>query len=614
LHSSGKGKAVLGLILFLMTVALYCPALRHGFVNYDDDRYVTDNPRVQAGLRWDTISWAFTASEQANWHPLTWISHALDCQLFQLHAEGHHLTSLLLHALNVLLLFLVLQWFTGSAGRSFFVAALFAVHPLNVESVAWVAERKSVLSMLFFLLALAAYGRYVKKPAVGRYLAVAGLFAAGLMSKPMVVTLPFVLLLFDYWPLGRMRLPLEDDSATHSARDEVPFSRDKESFARLCLEKIPLFLIALSSSVITMVVQRAGGAVVSIQRASLLLRLENAILSYGLYITKMVWPARLAILYPYPRAVSGWEVAAASVFLVGVTGVVLKYREVRYLAVGWFWYLGTLVPMVGLVQVGNQAMADRYAYLPLIGPFLMLVWGATDWAMARRMDTKYLAVAGILLLAAFFCATRVQLNYWQDDLKLWTHTLEVTSRNFVAENNLGLAVMRQGKRNDAIGHFRNAAAIEPTDATSQFNLGVYAQEQGNLELALALYGKVLQWTSDPQLRASAYANIGTIYFSQRDYVNAKLAFDSVLKLNRAFPPVVRDLGLIAQKKGDGTEAVRNFSRLVTLEPNDVNYFLLAQAFHQAGRDGDAVWAYQQAVRLSKDINQTRLAAGQLQAL
>lgn len=614
LHSSRRSKAIGGLLLIAVTVALYIPAIHHGFLNYDDDRYVTDNPQVQAGLRWTTISWAFTTSEQANWHPLTWISHALDCQLFHLNPAAHHFTSILLHTFNVLLLFFVLEWFTASTGRSFFVAALFALHPLNVESVAWVAERKSVLSMLFFLLALTCYGWYVKRPGIGRYLGVAGLFAAGLMCKPMVITLPFLLLLLDYWPLGRIRLTHEGKSETPVSGSQVAFSPVTESFARLCLEKIPLLLLAVASSIITMVVQRAGGAVISLNQASLFLRLENAVLSYGIYIKKMIWPSRLAALYPYPYALPLWQVAFASLFLIGITLAVLKLRNYPYLAVGWFWFLGTMVPMVGLVQVGNQAMADRYAYLPFVGLFLMIVWGAADWARAQRVEPRYLAATGFLVLAALFWATRVQLGYWQDDFKLWAHTLAVTSRNCVAENNFGLALMHQGKRDDAVFHFRNAAAIAPTDPTSAFNLGVYAQEQGEIPQALAHYDVALQWTSDRQIRVSAYANMGQIYFRQRDYPHAKLAFASVLKLNPSFPAVVRYLGLIALKNGEWAEAVQNFSRLVALEPNDISYFLLAQAFHQAGRDKDALWAYQQAVRLSKDINQTREAAGQLEAL
>jgi protein O-mannosyl-transferase len=611
--SSASSKLIAGLLLVILTLVAFSPASRHGFINYDDDRYVTENPQVRQGLRWTTVSWAFTTFEQANWHPLTWLSHALDCQLFQLHPAGHHITSLLLHSLNVLLLFLILQWFTGYTGRSFMVAALFAVHPLNVESVAWIAERKSLLSMLFFLLALAAYGWYVRSPGVGRYLLIAALFAAGLMSKPMVITLPFVLLLLDYWPLGRARPETGGESQELFRAGGNRFAAGPESFGRLCLEKIPLLLLSLASAGVTMMAQRAGGAVVSISRASPFMRTGNAILSYGLYLEKMAWPSRLAVLYPYPHSLLVWKVAAASIFLFITTWAVLRYRTLPYLAVGWFWYLGTMVPMIGLVQVGNQAMADRYAYLPLIGVFIMIVWAVADWAAARRIQRKYLAVAGCVVLLTLSWVTRVQLTYWRDDFTLWTQALSLNPHNFVAENNLGFALIRQGKRDEAIPHFRAAAALEPADPTSEFNLGIYAQEQGDLPQATARYEAVLQLTPDAQLRASAYANLGTIYFQLHDYARAKQCFESTLKLNRVFPAVIQDLGLIAQKKGDWSETIRYFGWLVNIDPNDVHYFLLAQAFHEGGRDADATWAYQQAVRLSKDINQTQQAALQLQS-
>ena len=389
-RSPGQRKLVLGLLLVVVTLALYNPVSRNGFVNFDDDRYVTDNPQVRAGLRSSTISWAFTTLDLANWHPLTWLSHALDCQLFQLNPVGHHYTSLLLHASNALLLFLILQWFTGYTARSLMVAALFAVHPLNVESVAWVAERKNVLCMLFFLLALAAYGWYVRQPTVARYLAVALLFAMGLMSKPMVITLPIVLLLLDYWPLGRTHF-----SANVESRDEASprFAASTQPVWRLCLEKVPLLLLSAGSAIVTMLAQRAGGAVLTSAERSPLLRLENVIVCYVLNIKKVFWPSHLAALYPYPHTLPAWQVAASALFLVAVTCAVLKYREHRYLVVGWFWYLGTMVPMIGLIQVGNQAMADRYAYLPLIGLFIMIVWAAADCASARQLSANYLATA-----------------------------------------------------------------------------------------------------------------------------------------------------------------------------------------------------------------------------
>jgi tetratricopeptide (TPR) repeat protein len=619
-RSPGQRKLVLGLLLVVVTLALYNPVSRNGFVNFDDDRYVTDNPQVRAGLRSSTISWAFTTLDLANWHPLTWLSHALDCQLFQLNPVGHHYTSLLLHASNALLLFLILQWFTGYTARSLMVAALFAVHPLNVESVAWVAERKNVLCMLFFLLALAAYGWYVRQPTVARYLAVALLFAMGLMSKPMVITLPIVLLLLDYWPLGRTHF-----SANVESRDEASprFAASTQPVWRLCLEKVPLLLLSAGSAIITMLAQKAGGAVLTSAERSPLLRLENVIVCYVLYIKKAFWPSHLAALYPYPHTLPAWQVAASALFLVAVTCAVLKYREHRYLVVGWFWYLGTMVPMIGLIQVGNQAMADRYAYLPLIGLFIMIVWAAADCASARQLSANYLATAGLVTLLALSAVTRIQLSYWHDDFSLWSHALAVTQHNYVAENNLAIALTKQGRLDDAIILFRAASALEPGDAVSQLNLGIYAQQHGDFQQAAARYANVLRLATDAQIRASAYANLGTVYFALRDYPQAQQNFDSAMKLKRVFPVALLDMGLIAQKSAqtavqrtdedDWNRAAGYFAQFVALEPSDVGYLLLANAFRQAGRPDDANLAYQQAQRLSNDIALAQQRAAQLAA-
>ena len=628
-HSPGQRKLVLGLLLVVVTLALYNPVSRNGFVNFDDDRYVTDNLRVRAGIRWSTISWAFTSLDQANWHPLSWLSHALDCQLFHLNPAGHHYTSLLLHAMNALLLFLILEWFTGYTARSLMVAALFAVHPLNVESVAWVAERKNVLCMFFFLLALAGYGWYVRRPGVARYLVVAILFAMGLMSKPMVITLPFVLLLLDYWPLGRLawgQLPsavrAEDSSGAASNNSDSKFTvaTSTQPLGRLCLEKLPLLGLSAGSAIITMMAQRAGGAVLASAEHSPLLRLENVMACYVLYIKKAIWPSHLAALYPYPHALPTWQVAASVLFLIAVTCAVLKYREHRYMLVGWFWYLGTMVPMIGLVQVGNQAMADRYAYLPLIGLFVFIVWAVAEWASARHFSTKYVAAAGLTILLALSAVTRKQLSYWHDDFSLWAHALAVTQRNYVAENNLAHALIKQGRYDDAITHFRAAAAIEPGDPVSQLNLGIYAQEHGDFQQASARYELVLQLATDDQIRASAYANLGTVYFALRDYARAQQNFDSAIKLKFTFPVAFLDMGLIAQKtaettaqKNDWNRAADYFAQFVTVDPSDVGYLLLGHALHQAGRGEDANRAYQQAVRLSTDLAQAQRRAAQLAA-
>jgi Flp pilus assembly protein TadD len=468
--------------------------------------------------------------------------------------------------------------------------------------------------MLFFLLAIAAYGWYVRRPGVARYLLVAALFAMALMSKPMAITLPFLLLLLDDWPLGRMRM-----AADANWRDEarLRFASETQSLTTLCLEKLPLLALSAGSAVITMFAQRAGGAVLTSAAHAPLLRLENVIIGYALYIEKAIWPSHLAALYPYPHALPSWEVAASAIVLLAITYAALKYRQRRYLMVGWFWYLGTMVPMIGLVQVGNQAMADRYTYLPLIGFFIMTVWAAAEWASARHFSVKYVATAGLTLLLAFSAVTRIQLGYWHDDLSLWSHALAVTRNNYVAENNFASALVREGRIDEAFVHFQTASALEPSDPTSQLNLGIYAEQHGDLAQAEARYEMALRLATDSQLRATAYANLGTVYFALHDYDRAEQNFDSALKLKGSFSIAFLDLGLIAQKTaqttGDWSRAADYFAQSVALEPNDVGYLLLASALHHANRIEDANRAYRQALQFSTDLAQSRQRAAQLSA-
>jgi protein O-mannosyl-transferase len=609
LSSGRKCTLILCLLLAAGTLALYSRVSHAGFLRYDDDRYVVENPYVHAGIHWRTITWSFTSFEQANWHPLTWLSHAVDCQLFGLNPAAHHYVNLLLHAANVVLLFLLLRWLTGYAERSFVVAALFAVHPMNVESVAWIAERKNLLCMFFFLLALLAYGRYVRRPGVRRYVGVAVLFAMALMSKPMAITLPFVLLLLDYWPLGRT------GGGAEFARDvsaaDGNFAAQPWSVVRLIIEKLPLFAMSVASAVVTMKAQRGGGAVTI--KYSHLAHLQNAVVSYVLYIGKAIWPSRLAALYPYPQA--GWPasaVALSAIFLIIVTGLVLKYRERRYLPWGWFWYLGTMLPMIGLVQVGNQAMADRYSYLPFVGLFVMVVWGVAE-AASRFSVKKYAAVAALVIVIAFCAVTYRQLAYWHDDFSLWSHTLAVTQRNFVAEDNFGNALVKGGKYDEGIAHFRAAAEIEPGDPVSEVNLGIYAQQHGDLNQAVARYQYALQLATDPQVRAAAYANLGGVYFTLHDYPQARENFESALRLKSTSPFIFLHMGLIAQKTGDWSGAVHYYAMYVAVEPTDIGYFLLGQALEHAGDSNRAKLAYQQAQRSSRDIDRTRQAAAKLLA-
>jgi len=416
-------------LLAATTIALYVPVIGHSFIVLDDHDYVTANPHVHGGLSWSTMQWAFRSTAAANWHPVTWLSHAFDDQLFGLNPAGHHFDSVLVHALNAVLLFLLLAWTTKRVGPSLLVAGLFALHPINVESVAWVAERKNVLSTLFFFLAIGAYVWYAQKPDWRRYLLVAVLFAMGLMAKPMVITLPFVLLLLDYWPLGRVETgPASDAGAEHLA------------WSRLVLEKAPLLCLSMASAVITLRVQKAGMAVRSLHQFPLGVRIENALVAYGLYLWKMFWPAWLA-LYPHSAiALPAWQWILSALVLVGVTALVVLFRNKRYMVVGWCWFLGTLVPVIGLVQVGEASMADRYAYIPLIGIFVMIAWGLDDFAKARGTRVVWRVVPAVCVLAALGCVTHRQMSYWDSDYDLWAHTLAV-SENAFAHDALGSALL-----------------------------------------------------------------------------------------------------------------------------------------------------------------------------
>ena len=578
-------------------MAFYNPVARHPFVNYDDDRYVTDNVHVRAGLHWETVRWAFSSYDEANWHPLTWLSHALDCQLFGLNPAGHHYVNLLLHAMNAVLLFWILGSATGATGRSWMVAAWFALHPINVESVAWVAERKSVLSLLFLLLALAAYGLYAQRPSVARYLAVMVLFASGLMAKPMIITLPFILLLWDCWPLRRM----ESDSGT-------------PSFSWLVIEKLPLMALSAGSAFVTLKAQKAGQAIRSVEQYSMGVRVENALVSYGRYLEKLFWPFHLAPIYPHPgHSLSPWQAAGAGGLLLLGTGLVVMARQHRSVFVGWFWFVGTLIPMIGLVQVGNQAMADRYAYLPFIGLFLALCWGVSDWAASHRASTTWLASAGTICLLGLSLVTYRQIGFWSHNITLWAHAVAVTPPNFIAEDNLGGALIEAGRTDEAMIHFRRAAAIEPADPMSHLNLAAGEQRQGNLSQAISQFSQVIQATDDVRLRATAFTDLGYCYRTLGDHTHARQSFQAATSLRPGTFRAWIGLGLTAHDSGDEMEAIRDYARSLSIQPWDLTYFLLARALEKNGRVAESQAAMQEAKRLSADFNQLQQVGDQLLA-
>ncbi len=618
-----KVNLILGAVLVVVTLVLYYPAIHHPFVNYDDDGYVTENPHTQEGLSGETVAWAFTSYDQANWHPLTWLSHALDCQLFQLDPAGHHGTNIALHAVNAVLLFWILLQATGFAGRSFMVAALFALHPINVESVVWIAERKNLLSLLFLLLALAAYRWYAREPRVGRYCTVALLFVLGLMAKPQVITLPFLLLLWDYWPLRRM----EGVNLLGGAgpRDVQPALAERglergiqpnlipgRRFSQLLLEKLPLVALSAISAAITMRAQRVGGGLNP--ELTLSTRLANAVVSYVRYVGKAFWPSNLAPMYPHPgNSLPTADVLVASLFLLLVTTLVIVGRRHGYLPVGWLWFLGALIPMIGLVQVGRQAMADRYAYLPCIGLFIMICWGVTEFAEQWHVSPKWLAGASAAVLLVLVVVAHRQIGYWGDNVALWSHTLQVTNRNYEAEEDLGEALLARGEQQEALPHFRQASAIDPSRATPYMYMGVYDQQRGKLQEAIEQYHKALNATTDinPNTRAQALANMGHAYLDLGNIAKARESLQESVGLNSHKMEVWIDLGLAKQRSGDLAGAIEAYSEGTKIKPTDVGYLLLAHALEQSGRQTEAVTATRQAKVLSRNFPEAQQVAERL---
>jgi protein O-mannosyl-transferase len=592
LASPRKRDLTVCLLLAVATLALYSPAIGHPFIfNYDDDVYVTNNPHIQAGLTWEAVRWALTSTEYSNWHPLTWISHALDCQLYGLNPRGHHVTNVLFHTLNVMLLFLLLVHATGAAGRSLLVAALFAIHPMNVESVAWIAERKNVLSTLFFLLTLGAYGWYALKPDVKRYAAVAALFVLGLASKPMVVTLPCVLLLLDFWPLHRVH-------GWGGPNPETAFPVPQASFSRLVLEKLPLFAFSAAVCAVTIFAQRSGGSMRLV--LPLGVRLENAIYAYAMYVGKGFWPAWLAVFYPHPGAtLAGWQVALASLFVLSVSALVWWQRAVRpYLIVGWLWFLGTLVPVIGLVQVGEQAIADRYAYIPLIGIFVMVVWGAADladiWQLSFGTRAKAAAIAlGILIL--FTCD---QLRYWRSAVDLWSHSVDVTRNNFFGEQNLGAALLASDRYQEALPHFQKAVELKPSEPGGHLNLAAIFTLTDRPKDAILQYETAIPLVSDPHMRLQAYLTLGRLYSNLGEYSEARASYEEALRIDPQQSDARDELA-----KVELSDAIRN----VAESPSGEGYLHLGQIFQQQGRVPEAQAAYERALKLNPKLVEARRA-------
>jgi len=495
-----------GFVLALITFIIFWPTMQCGFVNFDDQPYVTENVQVQAGLTKASLVWAFCTFHASNWHPVTWLSHMLDCQMYGLKAGGHHFTNMLLHVANVLLLFAVLRRMTGAVWRSALVAALFAWHPLHVESVAWIAERKDVLSTLFWLLAMAAYVRHVETkrrspPGSGvrlqtHYFLALLFFGLGLSSKPMVVTLPFVLMLLDYWPLHRLACSASPKLKSKE-KSRTPTIQRSLTWRDLVMEKTPFLTLAVISCIMTIHAQRTGGALASTETVPPVLRVANAAVSYVRYLLKIIWPHKLAVFYPLPASWP-WElVMAAAVFLMAVSiAVILWRRRWPFLVVGWFWFIGTLVPVIGLVQAGAQSMADRYTYVPSIGLFIMLAWGGAELAARWRQGRWALAAAGGAALVACLILTRIQIQYWKDSVVLFEHALTVTGPNPVACVNEGAALIARGDLSEGIAQLRQGIALNPDNAYACGQLATALDSQGNTREAIACYRQSLQLDPD----------------------------------------------------------------------------------------------------------------------
>ena len=617
-------------LLALVTLLVYLPVRHHAFVVCDDPDYVTQNPIVQAGLTWSGFQWAFSTLDASNWHLLTWLSHMLDCQMFGLNAGGHHLVSVLFHAANAVLLLLLMLRMTGAFRQSAFIAALFAWHPLHVESVAWVAERKDLLSTFFGLLTLLAYVRYAHgatggmwqvtrtnsiKPVVtrhaSRYYSLALFFLGlGLMAKPMLVTLPFVFLLLDYWPLGRMTGDV--GQVTSDKKSVGKLSTFNSQLSTLLLEKWPFFALAAASCVVTFVAQKRGESVAPLEAYPLSARIANAAVAYVKYLVNSVYPVNLAVIYPLPKEIPWVQVAGAMIVLAMISWLVWRARRQRpYWVTGWLWYLGMLVPVVGLVQVGLQAMADRYTYLPLIGVFIGVVFGFGDLTKKLRLNpTVMISVAGIVLAGCLFATAR-QLQYWRDSETLFERALAVTKNNPVAQNNLGSALLQKGNVDEAISYYQKALQINPAYAEAHNNFGVALFKKGNVDEAISHFQKALQIKPDD---AEACYNLGNALLQKNNVDEAIAHYQKALQIKPDYAGAQNNLAWVlatcpqaSLRNGNKAMELAQRANQLTGNGNPAVLHTLAAAYAEARRFPEAVATAQRALQLAGTQSNTALA-------
>jgi protein O-mannosyl-transferase len=628
-----RGRALwICLALIAVTAMVYAPVSHFELVSWDDPQYVGDNPHIFGGLTWQGVSWAFTAVHAGYWLPMVWLSYMLDVQINGLDAGAFHVTNLLLHLVNTILLFGLLYRLTRALGGSTFVAGLFALHPLHVESVAWVTERKDVLSTLFWLGATWAYIGWVRRPSRARYGAVLVLFALGLMAKPMLVTLPLTLLLLDFWPLGRV--------TAGAGRDQ------RAAWLRLVREKLPLFAVSLASSVVAYMAQRSGGAVSDFIALPLSFRVTNALVSYVAYIGKMFWPVRLAAFYPLPQTLRAGPAAAAALILAVVSLLVLRAaRGYPYLSVGWLWYLVTLMPVIGLLQVGQQSMADRFTYVPLIGLFLIIAWG-TDDLLARWPGRRIpLAATAALVLAGCAAASQAQIQYWKNSTALWAHDLEAAGENAVAHNNLARVLYEQGKFDEAVTHYTRALQIAPENADAHNNLANAFLHRGRIEEAIAQYSLALR--IQPRLAeahnnmanalarlgktddaighyseaihikpdyAEAHNGLGALQAGQGRDGDALVQYTEAVRIDPNYAEAHNNMAALLLGQGKTGEAIREFSEAARINPAKPEFhYNLGVVLNKAGQTNEAIDQFSTALKLKPDYQAARQALDSLGA-
>jgi protein O-mannosyl-transferase len=601
---------IVGVCICLTVLAwlVFGQTLRHDFVNYDDPRYAYQNTRITRGLNIAGIGWAFTHIHAENWHPLTTITHMLDCQLYGLRAGGHHFTNVLLHTVAVVLLFLGLQQMTGALWRSAFVAAVFAIHPLHVESVAWVAERKDVLSGVFFMLTMIAYVHYARAPSFWRYLTVLFVFALGLMSKPMLVTLPFVLLVLDYWPLRRFKQP----SLTQGKAKTVRSPTQIRLITRLFLEKIPLVTLSAVSSVITFLAQR--GALGWTEQLPMSSRINNAMVTYVIYVRQMFWPANLAVFYPHPEnRLPAWELSLALAALIGITvAAIMLHKNAPYFITGWLWYLGMLVPVIGLVQVGWQGHADRYTYLPQIGLYIAGTWAVANLTASWRHQRIILGAAALLVIGTLTSSAWVQTSYWRNSETLFTHALAVTKKNDVAENNLGIIFLEKGQLDEAISRLQAAIDLRPENGPAHNNLAKALLQKGRLAEAMVHYRKFLE--IEPQ-NVEARNILGTALIEQGRVKEAIEQWQDALAAEPDNGNAASNLAWVFATCPE--DSIRDGYRATELAENALRisggkipmiFRILAAAYAENGRFSQAIETAQRGAELANAQGNPGLAA------